>query len=192
METDVKVVNEETRTVELSFSSEKAVERLFGAEILSHDKDSVDLKRLKEVGVVLFSHGKDPNYGKMPIAKIDDVWLDVDERRVKATITFDDDELSDRVYQKVKKGFIKGVSFGYTVRDWEELASRERSTNKRFIGPAKIAMKWEPFEISIEPTPADPSVGIGRDIEDVNYVNDNLREQQELFWNLRRKLDSIL
>ena len=52
-------VDEENRTVELSFSSEEPCERWFGTEILCHDEECVDLKRLKEIGVCLFNHDCD-------------------------------------------------------------------------------------------------------------------------------------
>ena len=39
-------VDEETRTVTLSFSSEAPVERFFGTEVLSHSPEAVDLTRL--------------------------------------------------------------------------------------------------------------------------------------------------
>lgn len=166
MEAQIRAVDEKSRTVELSFSSELPYERWFGPEILSHDDGAVDLTRLLEVGSVLFSHGRDPNYGKMPIAKIEKAWIDTEERKGKALITFDDDEDSDRVFQKVKKGMLKGVSVGYSVSSWEEVAAGKKSANGRFTGPAYIAIKWEPIEISIEPTPADPSVGVGRNADD--------------------------
>lgn len=152
--------------MELSFSSEAPYERWFGPEILSHDDGAVDLSRLLDVGTVLFTHGKDPNFGRMPIAGIDKAWLDANEKKAKALITFDDDEDSDKIYQKVKKKILKGVSVGYAVSSWEEVMPGKTSSNGRFTGPAYIALKWEPLEISIEPTPADPSVGVGRNIED--------------------------
>jgi len=162
IEAQIRAVDENSRTVELSFSSETPYERWFGSEILSHDEGAVDLTRLLEVGTVLFAHGRDPNLGRMPIAKIEKAWIDAEERKGKALITFDDDEDSDRVFQKVKKGLIKGVSVGYSVNSWEEVVAGKKSANGKFTGPAYIAIKWEPLEISIEPTPADPSVGVGR------------------------------
>ncbi|MDU0332547.1 Mu-like prophage major head subunit gpT family protein [Paenibacillus sp. 3LSP] len=155
-------INEEERTVELSFSSEAPYERYFGSEILSHDPGAVDLTRLNEVGVLLFAHGRDTNYGRMPIGVIQKVWIDEKERKGRAIVQFDDDEDSDKVFQKVKKGIIKGVSVGYSVSSWEEVKAGKSSANGRFTGPAYVALKWQPFEISIEPTPADPSVGVGR------------------------------
>lgn len=155
-------INEEERTVELSFSSEAPYERYFGNEILSHDPGSIDLSRLNDVGVLLFAHGRDFNYGRMPIGVIKKVWLDESERKARAIVQFDDDEDSDKIFQKVIKGVIKGVSVGYTVGSWEEVKAGKTSANGRFTGPAYVALKWQPFEISIEPTPADPSVGVGR------------------------------
>jgi hypothetical protein len=162
---DRSTVNEEERTVELSFSSEAPYERYFGAEILSHDPDAIDLTRLQEVGVLLFAHGRDARYGKMPIGSIEKVWLDQTQRKGRAVVKFDDDEESDKIFQKVKKGMIKGVSVGYSVSSWEEVKAGKTSANGRHTGPAYIALKWQPFEISIEPTPADPSVGVGRNFE---------------------------
>ena len=56
---EVREVDDENRKVHVSFSSEKPVERYFGAEILCHDKESVQLKRLQEIGVSLFNHNRD-------------------------------------------------------------------------------------------------------------------------------------
>lgn len=166
IDAEIRAKEDGSRTLEISFSSEVAVERWYGTEVLSHDDGCADLKRLLDVGVVLFSHGRDSNYGKMPIAKIERAWLDSANKKCRAEITFDDDEDSDKVFQKVKKGFIKGVSFGYVVSNWEEVAAGKTSTNGRYQGPAYVALRWEPFEISIEPTPADSQVGVGRSQEE--------------------------
>ena len=101
----------------------------------------------------------------MPIAKIDNAWLDVEQRKCRARITFDDDEDSQKVKKKLLGGFIKGIAFGYAVSCWEEVQAGKKSSNGRFTGPAWIAQKWEPYEISIEPTPADPSVGVRRNMD---------------------------
>ncbi|OME03468.1 peptidase [Paenibacillus odorifer] len=155
-------INEVERTAELSFSSEAPYERYFGSEILSHDPGAIDLQRLTDVGVLLFAHGRNSRYGNMPIGVIQKVWVDDNERKARALVQFDDDEDSDKVFQKVKKGIIKGVSVGYEVSSWEEVKAGKVSANGRHAGPAYVALKWQPFEISIEPTPADPSVGVGR------------------------------
>ena len=171
----LRVVDEEKRTVELSFSSEQPYNRWFGVEILSHDESAVDLQRLLDVGTVLFSHGRDSKFGRMPVALIEKAWIDTEKRKAKALVNFDDDEDSEKVFKKVKKGLLKGVSVGYAVSSWEEVAAGKTSSNGRFTGPCYIALKWEPLEISIEPTPADPSVGVGRSVEGGSrYVQSNV------------------
>ncbi|KPU42166.1 caudovirus prohead protease [Oxobacter pfennigii] len=180
----IRAVNDESRTMELSFSSELAYDRWYGPEILLHDETAVDLKRLTEVGTVLFTHGRDPKFGRLPIAKIEKVWIDASERKCKALVTFDDDEESDKIYQKVKKDMLKGVSVGYAVSSWEEVSAGKTSSNGRFTGPCYIALKWEPLEISLEPTPADPSVGLGRNMDEPPEVNPKERSNSQALANL--------
>ena len=154
---------EESRRVELSFSSEAPYERWYGTEILCHDEGCVQLGRLQDVGSLLFHHGRDANYGSLPVGRI--LSVEVKDQRGVAVVEFDADEKSELIYQKVKSGSIKGVSVGYTIGVYEEVKTGAISTNKRFKGPCVVATRWEPIEISLEPTPADPSVGVGRDFE---------------------------
>ncbi len=163
---DVRAVEGEDRTIELSFSSETPVKRWFGQEILSHDSEAVDLTRLIDVGSVLFAHGRDPQYGKLPVGQITKAWVDSTQRKCKAQVKMDDDEKSDLLYQKALSGSLKGVSTGYAVDVWEEVSAGKVSTNGRFAGPCSVAVRWAPVEISLEPVAADPAVGVGRSLED--------------------------
>ena len=147
------------RTFELSFSSEEPYTRWFGQEILDHSAGCVDLTRLNEIGCVLFNHDRDEVIGKITKA-----WID--NGRGMATIEFDSDEASEVIYQKVKGGTLKGVSVGYLVDNWEEVMPNKTSTDGRFMGPCSIAKKWAPYEISIVSVPADPTVGVGREMEE--------------------------
>ena len=92
MPMQVREVSEQERTVKLSFSSEKPVDRWFGPEILCHDEGCVDLNRLQNVGSVLFHHGRDPVYGSLPIAKIVSLSIDGEKKRGEAVVSFDTDE----------------------------------------------------------------------------------------------------
>jgi HK97 family phage prohead protease len=147
------------RTFTLSFSSEEPYTRWFGTEILDHSEGCVDLERLNSIGVVLFNHDRDKVVGK-----IDRAWIE--DGRGYAEITFDSDELSEKIYQKVKTGTLKGVSVGYMVEDWEEVMPNKQSQDGRFTGPCSIAKKWAPYEVSIVSVPADPTVGVGRSLDD--------------------------
>lgn len=173
LEMSARAVDGEDRRVELSFSSEQPYMRWFGSEILCHDEGCVDLSRVGEVATVLFHHGRDNNLGSMPIAKIEKAWIE--NNRGKAIIVFDNDEDSEKVYQKVIGGSLKGVSAGYNVTSWEEVSPGATSSNGRFIGPCSVALRWELIEISVEPTPADPTVGVGRAITtDFPVVDENI------------------
>lgn len=115
----------------------------------------------------------------MPVAKILDAWLDSSTKRCRAKIEFDGDEKSQAVKEKVINGSIKGVSFGYNVSSWEDLKSGATSLNGRFTGPKTLAIRWQPYEISIEPVPADPDVGIGRSYA-YHYNENNESEGKEM------------
>lgn len=142
----------------LSFSSEEPYERWWGTEILDHDPAAVDLTRLNELGVLLFNHNRDAVVGKIIRA-----WID--NSRGYAEVEFDTDEQSEIIYQKVRSGTLKGVSVGYRIDVLEEVQAGKTSTDGRFTGPAEIARKWWPFEISIVSVPADGTVGVGREAE---------------------------
>lgn len=146
------------RTFTLSFSSEEPYTRWFGQEILDHSEGCVDLERLNSIGVVLFNHDRDKVVGK-----IDRAWID--GGRGYAEITFDSDDASEKIYQKVQGGTLKGVSVGYMVESWEEVMPNKQSQDGRFMGPCSIAKKWAPYEVSIVSVPADPTVGVGRSLE---------------------------
>lgn len=146
------------RKFTLSFSSEEPYDRFWGTEILSHQEGAVNLSRLNSIGVVLFNHNRDKIIGKILSASIED-------GRGKAEIEFDTDAEAEVIYQKVKSGTLKGVSVGYVVDVWEDVAANKQSSDGRFSGPCSIATKWTPYEISIVSIPADPTVGVGRSQE---------------------------
>ena len=159
----------DSRQVVLSLSSEEPYLRYFGNEILCHDAGAIDLTRLQELGVVLFNHNADCVLGRVV-----SVELDEDQHKLRAVVQFDDDEASEKIYQKVKNGTLKGVSVGYHVSVWEEVEAGAVSSNGRFTGPCCVATSWEPLELSIVSVPADPTVGVGR-----NYQGQQNKENGE-------------
>lgn len=150
---------ENERKFTLSFSSEEPYGRYWGVEILDHSEGAVDLKRISEIGCVLFNHNRD-----YVIGKINRVWIE--NSRGNAEIEFDTDEEAEKIYKKVKNGTLKGVSVGYKVDSWEEVLPGKKSADNKYTGPVSIARKWIPLEISIVSVPADPSVGVGRELEE--------------------------
>lgn len=150
---------ENRRKFILSFSSEEPYERWWGIEILDHSEGAIDLKRINEIGCLLYNHDRDKVIGKISKA-----WIE--GNRGMAEVEFDSDDESEVIYQKVLSGTLKGVSVGYRIDSWEEVMPNKQSADGRFTGPCEIARKWTPYEISIVSVPADPTVGVGRELED--------------------------
>lgn len=177
-ETTIDHVDTDSRTVELSFSSETPYGRWFGDEILCHDEECINLERFNNgLGTVLFNHDRDAVVGH-----IEKVWLE--DNLGKALVRFDTDEQSETIFQKVQSGTLQGVSVGYAINRYEVLEDEDtKSTNGRFNGPAYVVTDWEPLEISIVSVPADPTVGVGRSAEEIHTSidtqEDNTRMDQE-------------
>ena len=174
-ETTIDHVDTDSRTVELSFSSETPYGRWFGDEILCHDEECINLERFSNgLGTVLFNHDRDAVVGH-----IEKVWLE--DNRGKALVRFDTDEQSETIFQKVQSGTLQGVSVGYAIYRYEVLEDEDtKSTNGRFNGPAYVVTDWEPLEISIVSVPADPTVGVGRSAEEIHTSIDTQEDNTRM------------
>jgi len=163
-------VNEDERTVTLSFSSEIAVRRWFGEEILEHTKDAVDLSRLNNKAAVLEDHWS------RQIGVVEKAWLG-DDKRCYAKLRFSQNQQGEEVFRDIIDDIRCNVSFGYQVKKFIIDDDKENDTK------TYRAVKWLPYEISIVSIPADPTVGVGRslpkaeiydaDIEDNSRREDN-------------------
>ena len=176
-ETTIDHVDTDTdsRTVELSFSSETPYGRWFGDEILCHDEECINLERFSNgLGTVLFNHDRDAVVGH-----IEKVWLE--DNRGKALVRFDTDEQSETIFQKVQSGTLQGVSVGYAIYRYEILEDEDtKSTNGRFNGPAYVVTDWEPLEISIVSVPADSTVGVVRSAEEIHTSIDTQEDNTRM------------
>lgn len=165
---EAEAIREEERIITLSFASEEPVMRWFSSgrmpEILRCDEGDADLSRLSEIGVLLYNHNRDKVIGKVLR-----VWME--NGRGMADVQFDDDPESLIIWNKVRSGTLKGVSFAYTVIAYEEVGPGKKDTSGRFTGPCMVATRWQPYEISIVSIPADATVGVGRAFEERNGTN---------------------
>lgn len=146
-------VDSNSRTVELSFSSETPVEQYDWDgryyEILDHSRTSVILDRLKSAAPLLMDHNRCDQVGVVDEAAIGE------DRRGRAKVRFSTSARAEEIFQDVKAGIRRLVSFGYRVY---ELVTDKIEGEVETLR----AMRWEPFEISIVSVPADITVGIGR------------------------------
>ena len=149
---EVRQIDEGKRTVELAFSSTTPVRRWFGDEVLSHDADAVVLDRLLDGGAVLVGHDWNDQVGVVESARIDGDGVG------RAVVRFGNSARASEIFQDIVDGIRRHVSVGYRVVKIEE-EDREGQPNLITV------TRWEPFEISIVPVPADPTVGVGRSME---------------------------
>lgn len=130
-------------------SSEYPVERWYGTEILSHEKGAVRLDRAANGAMpLLFNHNVDDPRGMIAGARLEDNRLMVD-----ASI-FSNEQ--GKNLRSMIDGGLRNVSLAYRINVVEENVKDEtyRVTD------------WEPLEVSIVSVPADPTVGIGRSLEE--------------------------
>jgi HK97 family phage major capsid protein/HK97 family phage prohead protease len=145
---DALSVDAGTRTIEFPFSSELAVERWFGDEVLSHKSGSADLTRLNDGAPLLFNHNMDEIIGV-----VEKAWI-AEDKRGHARVRFANTARANEVLSMVNDGILRNVSFGYRINEMVESVKNGKSTY--------TATRWEPFEVSMVTVPADHTVGVGR------------------------------
>lgn len=165
--------NDETRTIELSFSSTAPYQRWWGNEILDHGKKSVRLGRLNGSAAVLVNHKTDDQVGV-----VEKAWLDGDKGR--AVVRFGKSARAEEVYQDVKDGIRKLVSVGYRIHE----IILEKSKDGE--GDTYRVTDWEPYEISIVSVPADTSIGVDRDGQPAGFDPRSLLTEEEDDMNFAR------
>lgn len=143
--------NEDERSMEFPFSSETAVERWFGDEVLAHEGGSADLSRLNDAAPLLWNHDPDQMIGVVESARIGS------DKRGYAKVRFGTSAKAEEVLADVRAGIIRNVSFGYRINEMVEAISDGRSTY--------TATRWQPLEVSLVSVPADQTVGLGRSVE---------------------------
>ena len=150
LDLDRSKIDENKRTVELAFSSETPVERWWGEnEILGHNKGEFDLTRLNDGAPLLLNHDTDQQIGVVESARIDS------DKIGRAMVRFGNSPLANEIFQDVKDGIRKKVSFGYSHTG---LIKSEKKDGKQ----PDARYSWRAHEITITPVPADNTVGVGR------------------------------
>jgi HK97 family phage major capsid protein len=150
-------IDQETRTIELAFSSEAPYARWWGVEILDHSKSAVDLTRLKAGGPLLCDHD-----ARDQIGVIESVRIDAD-RVGRAVVRFGRSARAEEIFRDVVDGIRQNVSVGYAIDDLVlEAKSGEDETYR--------VTRWTPYEVSLVSVPADFTVGVGRAADPVQEI----------------------
>ena len=155
---DRNAVDEEARTVGLSFSSEAPVERWFGMEVLSHDPKHVNLGRLNDGAPLLMDHNINDQIGRVESAM-------VDGKRGQAIVRFSKSARGSEIFNDVVDGIRQNISVGYRINEMELDESRSEDEVETYV-----ATSWQPYEVSVVSVPADNSIGISRAAEGENVT----------------------
>jgi HK97 family phage major capsid protein/HK97 family phage prohead protease len=148
----IERVDDEKKTVDISFSSDVDLERWPGYfEKLSHDAGACDLTRLNADASCLWNHDWDVLLGV-----VDRAW--VDGGKGYATVRFGSSEKAKEVWPDVRDKIIRNVSVGYEILA-EELTRNDET------GYHYTVTRWSPYEVSFVTVPADITVGAGRTLE---------------------------
>lgn len=177
--------------VEMSISSEAPYERWFGIEVLRHSPESVDLSRLSDGRhPFLVGHDTEKQVGVIKRAFLDtddkkvrgavkfsrsafaqEIRQDVeDEIRTLISVGYMIDEVEE--IEKAADGS-ETVKRRLSGEEFEREMLKEHGADFYRAGqaaarakgsepPVFVVTRWQPFEASVVPVPADVTVGIGR------------------------------
>jgi hypothetical protein len=146
-------LNDEERTVDLTFATGAPVRRydwMSGTpyiEKLSMDPAHVRLDRLNGGAPLLDSHSGYRLAHVMGV--VEEGTAELSGAKGKATVRFSKRADVEPFYQDVRDKVIRNVSVGYVVHAYEEIPGKNGKPATR------LAVDWEPYEVSLVPMPAD-------------------------------------
>lgn len=161
-----RAIDEEKRTIELAFSSDKPIDRGHYREILDHSPQAVRLDRLRDGGPVLIDHD---NSVRSQVGIVETVSIGSDMIG-RAVVRLGTDALSEEIFQKVQSGIIRHISVSYRI-----YGERFEEEEEGGLDVFRIT-DWEPLEVSFVAVPADSSVGVGRSFEFLNEEEADMPE----------------
>lgn len=151
-------LNEETRTVEMIWTTGARVRRVpwfddpYNEE-LSLDPKHVRMDRLQNGAPLLNSHN---GWSLSDVIGVVER-ASIDGKEGKATVRFSDREDVQPIFRDVKNGIIRNVSVGYRVFRYEDVSESDDKIK------TLRAVDWEPFELSLVPIPADAKAQVRGD-----------------------------
>ena len=147
--------DDEARTVDIVWSTGATVlrrhwERGTYNEALEISEQAIDLARLNNGAPVLNGHS-DFSVSDV-LGKVVEGSARVENGVAVATIQLSKRAEVDGVWQDIRAGILGKVSVGYRVHEF--------MVDETMSPPLYTAMRWEPFEISMVPIPADDGAGV--------------------------------
>lgn len=148
----VRSIDEESRTATFVAATETGVDTYSGKEYLR--VAGADLKRYRRNPVVLDTHNRfeaGAIIGKATLA--------VEDNELVAAVTFAETQRAEDIWTLVRGGFLRALSVGFLPRDSVQVEDGKTAKlgESEIEGPARLVKKWELYEISVVPVPADPN-----------------------------------
>jgi HK97 family phage major capsid protein len=154
------VIDEEKRTVEMSFASDAPIEHWFGKVILDMKPESVMLDRWNAGAPLLVCHDRNQQVGICETPTIAD-------GKFRSNTRFSKRQFAEEIFQDVKDEIRKTTSLMFVIHEIVLEESNETEDIYR-------ATLWEPYEGSLEPIPADISTGVGRSLDAASNPDDTV------------------
>lgn len=154
-------VDGESRTARFTFMTEMACDNWFVPESCLCERENCDLTRFENgVMPLLFNHNRDVVIGKISSVSFEN-------KRAVAEVVFDTDEETDKIFNKVLSGSLKGVSVGYMRLHTVRVNAGMEYKGIKYEKTTDVTDLWQPYEVSIVSCPADPDCGVGREVNEI-------------------------
>lgn len=174
-------IDQDARTVEMSFASDFPVTRYDWIEVL--DVAGMDMSRIGSGGAAfLVEHDRRDQVGVIESVSVGS------DNIARAKVRFGRSARAQEIFQDIVDGIRTLVSFGYSIDKIERTGEEEGK-------PIFTVSKFTPFEISTVSIPADYSIGVGRaadmaplaedlpgtqaDVETTDTTDENKRELEK-------------
>ncbi len=149
-------IDEDSRSVTLSYASQEPVERWYRGEVIEEviDIKKSDYGRMNGGAPLLVNHDPDQQVGVVTKSWVDK--NDAGEPVARATVKFSQSAKATEIWQDVKDGIRGNTSVGYEL--FQELRREERDG-----APPRVYFSGNFLEASLVAVPADNTVGVGRE-----------------------------
>jgi HK97 family phage major capsid protein len=141
-------VDQDARTAWMSIASAEPYERWWGVEILDMAPASIRATRLGQGAPLLLNHDTRDQIGVIER-------YEITNGRLRVLARFSRSARAEEIWQDVLDGIRRNTSVGYRIHDLV-LEKKEGDVSTYRV------TDWEPYEGSLVPVPADPTVGVGR------------------------------
>lgn len=179
---DTSKIDDESRTVEVVWSTGAAVDRrkfdwdtfrvIDFTEELDLSKGAVRMERFSSGSAPVLDGHASYSVRSDQVGVIQKAWLEGSEGRAILQISKRED--CNGLWQDIKDGVVRNVSIGYRVYKYEIV--KEDGKKDRYI-----ARDWEPLETSFVPIPADGEAGVRSEQEANHRTRPNSASAVEIF-----------